>query len=402
MGSSDRVQTKLAAARTRLILEKPFLGALVLRLPLVEADPQWCPSVATDARALYYNPEYVGSLPLEQLQFALAHEALHCALSHFARREHRVRHRWDLACDLAINPLLVKEGLSPAPGALIIPDFEGMSAEEIYPLIKDDQEEGHEPFDRHLYEGGGQGEQDRPAPEPQEAPRPDERQGREGRRPAGQPPPLSPQEREQLAERWRRYLAGAAQQALQAGKLAGALARMVDRLLAPQVPWRSLLARYLVARARDDYTYTRPSRREGQAILPALRGHEMDLVVALDTSGSVTDEEIRAFASELDAIKGQVRARLTLLACDWDLAPEGPWRYEPWEPLTLPRSLRGGGGTRFRPVFDWVEREGLRPDVLVYFTDAQGEFPPREPPYPVIWLVKGGAQVPWGIRVQLN
>ncbi|HHQ42676.1 MAG TPA: hypothetical protein ENK20_10375 [Chromatiales bacterium] len=402
MGSSDRVQTKLAAARTRLILEKPFLGALVLRLPLVEADPQWCPSVATDARALYYNPEYVGSLPLEQLQFALAHEALHCALSHFARREHRVRHRWDLACDLAINPLLVKEGLSPAPGALIIPDFEGMSAEEIYPLIKDDQEEGHEPFDRHLYEGGGQGEQDRPAPEPQEAPRPDERQGREGRRPAGRPPPLSPQEREQLAERWRRYLAGAAQQALQAGKLAGALARMVDRLLAPQVPWRSLLARYLVARARDDYTYTRPSRREGQAILPALRGHEMDLVVALDTSGSVTDEEIRAFASELDAIKGQVRARLTLLACDWDLAPEGPWRYEPWEPLTLPRSLRGGGGTRFRPVFDWVEREGLRPDVLVYFTDAQGEFPPREPPYPVIWLVKGGAQVPWGIRVQLN
>ena len=402
MGSSDRVQTKLAAARTRLILEKPFLGALVLRLPLVEADPRWCPSVATDARALYYNPEYVGSLPLEQLQFALAHEALHCALSHFARREHRVRHRWDLACDLAINPLLVKEGLSPAPGALIVPDFEGMSAEEIYPLIKDDQEEGHEPFDRHLYEGGGQGEQEGPAPEPQEAPRPDEQQGREGRRPAGQPPPLSPQERERLAERWRRYLAGAAQQALQAGKLAGALARMVDRLLAPQVPWRSLLARYLVARARDDYTYTRPSRREGQAILPALRGHEMDLVVALDTSGSVTDEEIRAFASELDAIKGQVRARLTLLACDWDLAPEGPWRYEPWEPLTLPRSLRGGGGTRFRPVFDWVEREGLRPDVLVYFTDAQGEFPPHEPPYPVIWLVKGGAQVPWGIRVQLN
>jgi len=399
---NDRVQTKLAAARTRLILEKPFLGALVLRLPLVEADPRWCPTVATDARALYYNPEYVRGLPLEQVQFALAHEALHCALSHFARREHRVKHRWDLACDLAINPLLVKEGLSPAPGALIIPDFEGMSAEEIYPLVKDDQIEGHEPFDRHLYEGSRQGGQEAPAPASQEAPQPEQRQARQGRRPAGQPQPLSPQEREALAERWRRYLAGAAQQALQAGKLAGALARMVDRLLAPQVPWRTLLARYLVARARDDYTYMRPSRREGQAILPALRGHEVDLVVALDTSGSITDEEIRAFASELDAIKGQVRARLTLLACDWDLAPEGPWRYEPWEPLALPASLRGGGGTRFRPVFDWVEREGLRPDVLVYFTDAQGEFPAREPPYPVIWLVKGGAEVPWGIRVQLN
>jgi len=177
---------------------------------------------------------------------------------------------------------------------------------------------------------------------------------------------------------------------------------MVDRLLAPRVPWRMLLARYLVARARDDYTYMRPSRREGQAILPALRGHEMDLVVALDTSGSIDDEEIREFASEIDAIKGQVRARITLLACDWDLAPGAPWRFEPWERFEPPAEIRGGGGTRFKPVFDWVEREGLRPDLLVYFTDAQGEFPAREPPYPVLWLVKGGAEVPWGLRVQLN
>jgi len=401
MAAEDRIQTKLAAARTRLILEKPFLGALVLRLPLVEADPRWCPTVATDARALYYNPDYVRGLPLEQVQFALAHEALHCALSHFARREHRVKHRWDLACDLAINPLLVKEGLSPAPGALVVPGFEGMTAEEIYPLIKDDELEGEAPFDRHLYEGASEGGGPPPDDGADASPERSE-PGRGGRRPAGEPPPLSPQEREALAERWRRYLAGAAQQAMQAGKLAGALARMVDRLLAPRVPWRMLLARYLVARARDDYTYMRPSRREGQAILPALRGHEMDLVVALDTSGSIDDEEIREFASEIDAIKGQVRARITLLACDWDLAPGAPWRFEPWERFEPPAEIRGGGGTRFKPVFDWVEREGLRPDLLVYFTDAQGEFPAREPPYPVLWLVKGGAEVPWGLRVQLN
>jgi predicted metal-dependent peptidase len=43
-----------------------------------------------------------------------------------------------------------------------------------------------------------------------------------------------------------------------------------------------------------------------------------------------------------------------------------------------------------------------RPDLLVYFTDGEGEFPPAAPPYPVIWLVKGPASVPWGERIQLN
>ena len=115
MASKLDVETKLAAARTRLILDKPFLGALVLRLPLKEASPGWCRSVATDARHFYYNRGYVDKLSVEQTQFVLAHEALHCALSHFARRGHRVLRRWDLACDFAINPLLVRDGLCSRP-----------------------------------------------------------------------------------------------------------------------------------------------------------------------------------------------------------------------------------------------------------------------------------------------
>ena len=100
----NSVATKLAAARTRLILDKPFLGALVLRLPMLPADAAWCPTTGTDARNFYYNPAYIDSLSLAQTQFMLAHEALHCALSHFARRAHREVARWDLACDFAINP----------------------------------------------------------------------------------------------------------------------------------------------------------------------------------------------------------------------------------------------------------------------------------------------------------
>jgi len=91
--ADELITNKLVAARTRLIIEKPFLGTLVLRLPLEAADPQWCKTSATDARKIYYNAQYIEQLNIEQTQYVLAHEALHCALSHFARRQHRDKHR---------------------------------------------------------------------------------------------------------------------------------------------------------------------------------------------------------------------------------------------------------------------------------------------------------------------
>jgi len=104
----------------------------------------------TDARSIYYNPTYLSELSLSQVQFVLAHEALHCGLSHFARREHRDRKRWDVACDHAVNQLLAEDNLEPPPAALFDKNYAGMSAEEIYPCIEADDNE--EPMDQHLYD----------------------------------------------------------------------------------------------------------------------------------------------------------------------------------------------------------------------------------------------------------
>lgn len=428
---SDEIETKLSAARTRLILERPFLGALVLRLPIKAAKPERCKTIGTDVRALYYNPEYVRNLSLEQTQFVLAHEALHCALSHFNRRQHRVKKRWDIACDLAINPLLIKDGLKPPPGVLLQSGFEDMTAEEIYPFVTDDlaNEDTH---DDHLYDQEQQGNRGDNRDSKgaggvgQSGQQPQDQQQGEGVQPehdqqqtgasagdgAGDqeaandgdqaPPPLSETEREQLAVQWRQRLAGAAQQAQQAGKLSGAMARLVDHLLQPQLPWRMLLARYMTASARDDYSFFRPSRREGEAIFPTLRSSQVDVTVVVDTSGSIRDNEVQEFLSEIDAIKGQMRARITLHACDAKLSEQGPWVYEPWEEFQMPDGMQGSGGTRFTPIFDWLQQRGETPDLLVYFTDAEGEFPPMEPNFPVLWLVKGRGKVPWGPRIQLN
>ncbi len=442
------IETKLASARTRLILDTPFLGALVLRLPMKAADANWCPTTATDARSFYYNPRYIEGLSLDETQFMLAHEALHCALSHFARRQHRIKHRWDLACDHAINPLLVDDGLKPPPNALLMPMYKGMTAEEIYPLLDDNDQS--ETLDTHAYdselEGGQQGESgdlDEHSIQQRQGSRGE--QGKDAERGGGEPradampaagtgsqtrgeqshagsaavqieaapeqgpdgsadapAPLTPDERETLQVQWQQRMAGAAQQAMQAGKLRGELKRMIDHLLQPQLPWRMLLARYMNSITREDYSWSRPSRREGDYIMPSLRSHQLDLVVAVDTSGSIKDSEMQEFIDEVDALKAQVRARVTLLPCDASLCEGAPFAFEPWEQFQRPQHIGGGGGTSFRPVFQWVEQQGLRPDLLVYFTDANGQFPGCEPTYPVIWLVKGRSEVPWGQRIQLN
>jgi predicted metal-dependent peptidase len=406
------LQTKLRAARSRLVVERPFLGGLVLHLPLREASPAWCESTATDARAIYYNPAYIAWLSFEQLQFILAHEALHCALGHFGRRGGRNLTRWNAACDYAVNQLLTREGLTPPPGVLLSRDYYDLSAEEIYPLIPPGTK--LQTVDHHAYENG---------PPPPEMPLRSPFQSGNHKEAAAQekpasgdllfpstenapltssPPPLTAAEREHLSRLWQQRAVGLAQQALQAGKLSAPLQRLIGHLGQPQLPWRQLLAQCLTTLAREDYSFTRPSRREGPALLPRLVSRQLDLVIVLDTSGSIRDEQLQSFLTEISALKGQLQARVILHACDAALCKQGPWIYESWGTLELPASLSGGGDTDFRPPFQWVEQEGLRPHALLYFTDARGEFPEEEPPYPIIWVVKGKATVPWGQRIQLN
>ena len=370
---------KIAAARTRLILDKPFLGALALRLPLEEAEGDWCRSTWSNGTSLYYSRGYIDLLDVEQTQFAVSREALHCALLHFHRRGNRNKERWESACDYAVNALLFEDGLKAPPDTLYAPEYRGLTADEIYPLLP----ENDEPRASSL----GENQQGSDALQQQQQ--------------AAQS--LSPSERELLAARWHQRLAAAAQQAQQVGKLSADLARLVETYLQPKLPWRSLLTQHLNHSARNDYSYTRPSTRRGDpAVFPGLRSEEIELVVVVDTSGSIRESEITEFFAEIDAIKGQVRARITLLCCDAEIADTSPVFFEPWDEFKLEQKIEGGGGTDFRPVFDWVDRQDLPPDSLVYFTDAQGKFPAHAPSYPTLWLVKGKAEVPFGVRIQLN
>lgn len=403
----DPVDTKLAAARTRLILDKPFLGALVLRLPLAAADPNWCTTTNTDAKKIYYNYEYINQLRPSETQFVLAKQALHCALSHFARRRNRIQHRWDLACDYAINPVLIAEGFTAPPGTFVEESFAGMSAEEIYLCLqdKDEDDDDNEPNNEEQNKQQNNNQEDDSNSNESDTAQGNELKDTDDAPATGssQPPPMSQQEMDNLSVHWQQRVAGAAQQAQQVGKLGANMARLIEIMLQPKLPWRVLLAKYMISTARDDYSYARPSSRRGEpAIFPSLRSSQIDMVVALDVSGSIKDEEMNEFLAEIDAIKGQLRARIVLLACDAQLAKGCPWVFEPWEELKLTTAIKGGGGTNFTPVFDWIALQDKEPEILVYFSDCIGKFPEHAPNYDVIWLVKGQAEPAFGRRIQLN
>lgn len=409
--AGERARGKLAAARARLVLERPFIGTLLLHLPMVPGDGR-CRTLQTDARRILYDSRYVLALRPGELLFVLSRAALYCAFGYFTRRGHRIRHRWNLACELSINGILTAEGLEPPPGTLVLDAYRGMAAEEIYPMLDDSPfRSGEASSGEAGADGGGGDEGGNTAPQVPggrgEFRPPEERYGEDSgifREPdvrGAAPGSSNSGGAADLARAWRQRTASALLQTGSSGQLSGLLERQVESSLDGRVDWRALLARFLTDSARENYRWTRPSTRRGPpGIFPGLRSDAVNMAVSLDVSGSIGDRQLDEVVTEVGAIKDQIRARVTLYACDAALVDDYPVVYEPWEPLVSATRIRGGGSTDFRPVFDHLDRQDTRPDVLVWFTDGLGRMPAAEPRYPVIWLIKGGARVPWGTRVQ--
>jgi predicted metal-dependent peptidase len=185
---------------------------------------------------------------------------------------------------------------------------------------------------------------------------------------------------------WDIAILQAAQAAQAAGQLGGGLERLLDKIRQPTIDWRTLLRRFVQEAARSDYSWKLPNPRycpQG-LYLPALKSEQMAaIVIGLDTSGSINHAALAAFGAEIQAIVEDCVPECTfVVACDAKV--QGVSEFGPGESICL--EARGGGGTDFKPVFDWVSNEGVTPSCLIYLTDLCGEFPANEPEYPVLWV----------------
>ena len=138
ISASQRIQK----ARTALVLDHPFFGSLLFRLK--DRPSLAVKTMATDGVSLLWNPEFVETLNAATLAGTLAHEVMHPALRHHLRRSGRDPKRWNIACDYAINPLLIDAGLKLPEGVLIADRFRGMSAEQIYNLLESEENSGED------------------------------------------------------------------------------------------------------------------------------------------------------------------------------------------------------------------------------------------------------------------
>jgi len=355
---NDKVRAKLGKARAGLILDQPFFGSLALRLELVE-DATF-PTACVDGKRIRYNPDFIDGLSLEEAKGLICHEVMHCANQHHTRRDGRETKRWNVACDYAINQLIVDCGMKLPSGGLLDDSYDDMAAEQIFSKLpsKGGDGTGDDP-------GMCGGVEDAPG---------------EGSKQA------SESDLAQSAQDWKVAVAQAAQQAKAMGEIPGALERMIEEMLEPVLDWRELLRRFVDVNARNDYSWFPPNRRfiHTGVILPSLRSQELkNITLVMDTSGSITGDDLKAFGSEVRAIVEDYRTNATVIYCDSDVQ-----RVEVFgEGDAVELHPEGGGGTDFRPPFNHIEKTGEYPVCLIYQTDGECNWFPQVPDYPVLWVL---------------
>lgn len=368
---------RLAKCRVDMLRVQPFYGALAMRLGMVEDSTLDPPTAATDGTYLRYHPEYIDSLTDAQVRTVVAHEALHCGMKHPYRFGARDPLAWNVATDHNIN-LTLKDAGFDVP-ANWLQDEQYRDPRTGYPLASEiiyarlPKNDLPDPHSRMGPAGGESGQATEPGEEDSQ---PD---------PNGEP---EPGDGEQMSESdWDIETIAAAAAAERAGKGSGAAGRAAAAARAGRVDWREVLKGFITNEVPNGWTWMRPNRRFAwQGIyLPGVRKENCPPIgVAVDTSGSITQDDLNRVAEELTTICAEVLPeRIDVVYVDAEVC--GTETFTPDDgPITL--DAKGGGGTAFQPGLDHFTNAEEPVAAVIYITDLYGPAP-EEPDYPVLWVI---------------
>jgi len=383
---------KLTTARIGLLLKAPFFGQLATRMTLTNAD-EWCGTAATDGRKFYYNSEFVNNMPLKQLEFLVGHEILHAVYDHMGRRGDRLPRLSNIAADYCVNQDLVEqrigEKISVVP-ILYDTKFKGQSYEEVYDYLYENADKINMEqleqmiLDEHLEDDGSEGDGD------------GENKDGKGR------PRLSKDEAQAIRDEIKGAVIAAAQ-AAGAGNIPAGVKRLLKDMTEPVIGWKELLQQQIQSVVKNDFSWARPSRRgwHMDAILPGLKPGEMiDVCIAMDQSGSISEEDSKAFLGE---IKGIMEAfdeyKITLWCFDTEIYNVQTYTSDNIDDI-MEYEPMGGGGTDFMANWTFMKDNGIEPKKFIMFTDGMpfGEWG-EEQYCETVWIIKGnpGCEPPWGI-----
>ena len=372
-GINTEAETAFIRARTALYIEHPLYGVLSLRLGATQ-NPA-IPTLCVSHKHLYYNPEFFLDLDRDLQKSAIAHEVDHIMKNHLNRCGNRNPAKWNAACDYVVNLDLQDAGFTIGEKWLLNPHYRDMSADHVYLLLPDQDGDGNEWGDGEL---GGAGGLD------------------------GQEPDATQADMAESEVEWTIASIQAANIAEAQGKLPAKMKRVMDELRNGKVDWRAKLRQFATEASDADYDWSHPQRRmlPFGYIMPSLYSEAVAaLVNAIDTSGSISKPILDAFGAEITAMRDAVAPeKIVNIYCDAEVAHVDT--YEAHDPMTFVG--HGGGGTDFRPPFDYVAKHGIKPSCFIYLTDGYGPFPDAPPPYPVLWVMTSNVVPPWGDYVKIE
>ena len=382
---------KLEKAKAKLMLEHPYIGSVATALKI--QDTQEVLTFTSDGKQLRYNHEYFEKVPLEEIEFALANGAMHAVLKHSERVNERVGRVWQAAIDLVVNSMLVKNGFVLPPYVYYDERFEGMYAEEIYDVLKDEM----------ITNDTRDEAEDVAEDELSQEPKAQQDKGENGENDSAfdnTPKQAFLQESDaaememdeaELIEMFEQIF----QKHKRQGNLPKDLQFVVPEYFSHKVDWREMLYRYIASYAKSSYSFVPPNMKYlyRGIYLPSLSSDLLRIIITVDTSGSVDETLLGTFLGEVNSVmESYPNYEIDLITADAKVQSHKV--FLPGEALEY--EVSGGGGTDFRPVFEYIDNYIDYPTLLLYFTDGMGSFPVLAPGYDVLWVMPEAKEVSFG------
>ena len=413
---------RLIQARIQLQREKPFFSFLTMHLTFHKAEGEMEKAIQTIAVDMNgnvpFNEKFIQGLTDAEVKGVLCHEVMHCALEHLARLRGREPDVFNVSADAIINNILLNDQLALPKGVILprhgsvslygkkVEDLNDKSAEEVYDEVYkhirkknnnnrqqmkqfiQDNKQNNKGIDKHLHKpmqgnkGGNKNKQGKGGGnQPSKIPKP-------GQQPGGSMPiPIDETQKD-----WKKILIDAATFAKQRGDLPAGMERIIGDILDTSIDWKGLLYRYVTNLIPVDYIWTRPSKRTASlgVYLPSVVKEKIDVVVAVDTSGSISQDELTSFMAEIiSIIRTFKNVDMTIIDCDCRVNSAKTYKNATVDDA-LEFKLKGGGGTSHVPVYKWINENMPAAKLLIAFTDGMTEFPnEKDVNTNTLWVLAG-------------
>ncbi len=402
---------RIKIAKIKIMLENPFFATGLMSLNISESKE--VPTVAVDPYGnVRVNTDFIRDKTIDEVKYLLCHELLHVVFLHLIRRGSRNPILWNIAIDMAVDDFLEQSGMQVFHNLndLYSPPRRGMSAEEIYEwLLKqfpDTKNLQGKNYDVHneIQAGeertkgkdckcvGGEKNKDKGG---------DRREGIDNK--CSDKEKYKNEEEEddikEIEKKWRNVLIQMFHQVRMRGSSPGWLEEAVQGIIEPKISWRQVLQQFIQQRRKVGSSWLPPNKKylAYGIYLPSYYEEFLKLAVVIDTSGSISTDELKLFLSEVEGVLSGVRDyEILLLQCDTRVIDEQV--IHTGESLPDNYTFKGRGGTDFRPAFERLEEENDL-DGIIFFTDGMGDYPEKEPYVPVLWALVQDYDVPFGEKI---